>query len=33
MGALTAQRASSKDLEEIRRMLDEFETKRKKKAR
>jgi BlaI family transcriptional regulator, penicillinase repressor len=29
LGALTAQRASAKDLEEIRRMLDEFEKKRK----
>jgi predicted transcriptional regulator len=33
MGALTAQRASSKDLEEIRRMLDEFEAKKKRKPR
>jgi BlaI family penicillinase repressor len=29
LGALTAQRASAKDLEEIRGMLDEFEKKRK----
>jgi BlaI family penicillinase repressor len=29
LGALTAQKASAKDLAEIRRMLDEFETKRK----
>lgn len=33
MGALTAQRASSKDLDEIRRMLDEFEAKKKGKLR
>jgi predicted transcriptional regulator len=29
LGALTAQRASAKDLDEIRRMLDEFEKRRK----
>jgi predicted transcriptional regulator len=29
LGALTAQRASSKDVNEIRRMLDEFEKRRK----
>ena len=33
MGALTAQRASSKDLDEIRRLLDEFEAKKKRKPR
>jgi len=33
MGALTAQRASSKDLDEIRRMLDEFQAKKKRKPR
>jgi predicted transcriptional regulator len=33
MGALTAQRASPKDLDEIRRMLDEFEAKKKRKPR
>jgi predicted transcriptional regulator len=33
MGALTAQRASSKDLDEIRRMLDEFAAKKKRKPR
>ena len=31
LGALTAQRASAKDLDEIRRMLDGFERKRKSK--
>lgn len=30
MGALTAQRASAKDLDEIRRLLDEFEAGKKK---
>lgn len=29
LGALTAQRASSEDLDEMRRMLDEFEKRRK----
>jgi predicted transcriptional regulator len=29
LGALTAQRASAKDLEEIRRMFDRFEKRRK----
>ena len=29
LGALTAQRASALDLDEIRRMLDEFEKRRK----
>lgn len=29
LGALTAERASSEDLDEMRRMLDEFETRRK----
>jgi predicted transcriptional regulator len=29
LGALTAQKASAKDLAEIRRMLNEFEKKRK----
>ena len=29
LGALTAQRASSKDLNEIRRIIDEFENRRK----
>jgi hypothetical protein len=33
MGALTARRASSKDLDEIRRLLDDFEAKKKRKPR
>ena len=31
LGALTAQRASTEDLNEIRRMIDEFEERRKKR--